>query len=159
MESKPFQCYIFDYLNCEINSSLHKELLQKLNISDEDQNTIKKYPPSTEYHCYFDLGIALCFEAGLLDSIDFYKEENNSASLPSAKYKTVSKDRVPVEIGYDATGKDLVEKLGEPLEKGGGSGKGQISIWLRWKHVQVEIPTRDWDIAKDLKWSALTIFR
>lgn len=141
---------------CTLNSEDHKNLLSLLSLSkDGVKKTIVIYKPSTEYHCYYEEGIALCFENKQLDSIDFYRPTDGSSK---SKYKPVIDSRVPSEIGPSSTALQLVEKYGEPLEKGGGM-TAKIDIWLRWKGFQVEIPSRDWDAAKDTQWSSFTMFK
>lgn len=145
-----------EYFGCSINSDLHKKLLLTLSIPADAQITIVTYKPATEYHCYYDLGIALMFENKLLDSIEFYKPDPVTQS--SSKYKPVDAKRVPKSIGFHTTGKQLVAKLGEPLEKGGGS-KAHIDIWMRWKGIQADLAIRDWEAAKDTEWCSLVFFK
>lgn len=145
-----------NYLGTPIESERHKELLFALSLLNDSKKTVIVYKPSTEYHCYYEEGIALCFEKSQLDSIDFYKISGDRPS--SSKYKSVLRSRLPEGIDYNATGKELVEKFGEPLEKGGGMSS-KIDIWLRWKGIQFEIPTRNWDLAKETGWSSFTLFK
>lgn len=143
------------FLGAAVGSRKHDQLLERLSLDPRDKKLVF-YKPSSVYHCYYNQGIALCFEGSELDSIDFYSEAPGRS--PEFKYQPVSKARVPEGIEYDATAERLVQLYGEPIQKGGGM-KAQMDVWLRWEGVQFEIPTRNWEAAKDLVWSSCTIFR
>lgn len=148
-----------DYFGTVLRSAEYEDLLSLIQVP-KALGVSKKFGPSTEYICFYEHGIALCFENEKLDSIDFYKEDRTNTSTvdPSfPKYHKVSKEAVPKFIPYDATAGQLVEQFGEPLEKGGGLSS-KMDIWLRWRGFQVEISNRDWDQAKDVEWASLTIF-
>ena len=158
------------FFGITLDSSEYHDLLSTLNLS-ESTYTPRKFGKSTEYRCFYPQGIALCFESQKLDSIDFYKEDrsgNITAKEDGPKkpeqeeeqkriYKKVDKSVVPGSIPYNATAVDLVNKYGEPEEKGGGLSQ-KMDIWMRWDGFQVDIPNRDWDTAKDTEWCSLTIF-
>lgn len=148
------------YFDVTKDSKEHHNLLKDLNILNLDP-VIKNYGSKLEYHCYFLQGLSLCFESSKLESIDFYKKQDQSM-LSSVKnnvlYSSVKRSNLPEFIEYNMTGKDLIEKFGEPVEKGGGMSQ-KMNIWLRWPDFQVEIESRDWDAAKDIEWSSLTIFK
>lgn len=155
---------LVSFLESAINGSQHTALLDTLSIPRDATKDIVTYKPDIEYHCYYDLGIALMFEKGVLSAIEYYKPNNTKQesselhSSPPSKYKNVDSVRIPASIGYHATAVQLVEKFGEPTEKGGGM-KQHIDIWMRWKDMEVGIPSRDWDAAKDVEWSSLIIFK
>lgn len=141
------------------DSPEYTELLQTLNLSDSVCKPVtRKFGKSTEYRCFYTHGIALCFENCNLDSIDFYKEDRSNQAATENRYSRVDSAVVPEFIGYEATGVDLVNKFGEPLEKGGGMGQ-KMDIWMRWNGFQVEVPDRNWDTAKDAQWCSLTIYQ
>ncbi len=72
------------------------------------------------------------------------------------------------EISKTSSGKIIVESLGEPDRKGGGSGpsSGSIGIWCEWgrKGVMIEFGGDEsrgpqaWERGKDAKWKILTLF-
>lgn len=106
-----------------------------------------------EYVNFYSLGVSLCYFKNILDSIEFHnKPEGKFSSCDPALYPSWFPEA-------DASGKDLVVKFGEPLEKGGGTKKETIDIWLRWKGFQVEMPTKNWDEAKDVIWCQLMMFQ
>lgn len=155
------------YFGIMPNSSEYIVLVETLHVSSETP-VVKKFGKSTEYHCFYEHGIALCFEGNILDSIDFYKQDRTVYSTrpetgggtvdKKPTYKKVAKSAIPDFIDYTATGLDLVNKFGEPLEKGGGMSK-KMDIWMRWTGFQVDIPDRSWETAKDCEWSSLTIYK
>lgn len=98
---------------------------------------------------YLSLGLSFYLIDGKLDSVDFYSI--------SPKFSTVKPDLIPMGVRLEDTGKDLIMKFGEPLEKGGGMN-AKMDIWLRWDHLQVEINEKNWDSAASARWSSLTIF-
>lgn len=150
-------CYT-QFFGVEPDSLEYTDLLQALNLSDPACEPVtRKFGKSTEYRCFYPQGIALCFESGKLDSIDFYKEDRSNQTAAESRYNRVDSAVVPEFLGYEATGVDLVTKFGEPLEKGGGMGQ-KMDIWMRWKGFQVEVPDRNWDTAKDVEWCSLTIY-
>lgn len=148
------------YFDITKDSKEHHALLKALKLSSLTP-VVKLYGIKLEYHCYFSQGLSLCFESGKLESIDFYKNQKPSSSSPvgnSEPYSSVKPENLPDFIGFNMTGKQLIEKFGEPVEKGGGLSQ-KLDIWLRWSGFQVEIGSRDWDAAKDIEWSSLTIFK
>jgi hypothetical protein len=148
------------YFDITKDSEEHHTLLKVLKLSKLTP-VVKSYGTKLEYHCYFLQGLSLCFESNKLESIDFYKNQEPSSSSPignSKLYSSVERESLPDFIDFDMTGKQLIEKFGEPVEKGGGLSQ-KLDIWLRWSGFQVEIRSRDWDAAKDIEWNSLTIFR
>ncbi|AOW00224.1 YALIA101S10e03422g1_1 [Yarrowia lipolytica] len=102
---------------------------------------------------FYKLGIALCFFNGALDSVEYFNK-------PSGKFSQCAPGLYPSWFpDPNDSGKDLVIKFGEPLQKGGGTKKEAIDIWLRWKNFQVEMPTKNWDEAKDVVWCQLVVFQ
>lgn len=95
-------------------------------------------------------GISFAFVKDKLDSIDFFQIDK--------KFKPVKEELLPFGITETTLGKDLVEKFGEPLEKGGGINT-KMDIWLRWGNVQVELDDQSWETAKSAKWKSATIFK
>lgn len=153
-----FQQDVKQFLDCEMGSTGHKDLLVLLDLAHDSSMTVVKYKPATEYHCYYKQGIAFMFEQQRLDAVEYYKPRPSGLGVTPPKYAAVTEQRVPSDIGYCSTAKQLVDTLGEPTEKGGGRGK--TNIWLRWDSgIEVEIPCHDWDVAKNTEWSGLTIFR
>lgn len=116
-----------------------------LKLSESEQKSFKN---TTLYNFYND-GISFAFVDGKLDSIDFYQTDK--------KFKPVNPEFLPFGITNKATGKDLVNKFGEPIEKGGGLSS-RMDIWLRWNQLQVEMDEMSWDSAKDVTWKSITIF-
>ncbi|KAH3672373.1 hypothetical protein WICPIJ_010058 [Wickerhamomyces pijperi] len=116
-----------------------------------DPSQIKKLSNSTLYYNIYNKGIAFCFVNDKLDSIDFYSID--------PKFQTVDVSLLPFAemLSRDSTGKDLVEKFGEPLEKGGGFSQ-KMDIWMRWERFQVEINDKSWETAKDSNWKSITVF-
>lgn len=123
-----------------------------------------------------------------LDSIDLYnvpEGEQKRSSSQSSTYSShpvssilLSLSQAPpdgatesksLEITNTSTGKAIVETLGEPDRKGGGSGpsSGSIGIWCEWsrKGIMIEFGGDEsrgpqaWERGKDAKWKILTIFR
>ncbi|KAG5358491.1 hypothetical protein CJU89_5081 [Yarrowia sp. B02] len=120
--------------------------------------TLQKEPPTcrtTPNYLnvnYYKLGIALCYYNGALDSVEYFNK-------PSGKFSQCAPGLYPSWFpDPNDSGKDLVVKFGEPLQKGGGTKKEAIDIWLRWKNFQVEMPTKNWDEAKDVVWCQLVVF-
>ncbi|KAH3664154.1 hypothetical protein OGAPHI_004868 [Ogataea philodendri] len=102
----------------------------------------------TIYNFYKD-GFSIVLIDDQIDSIDFFLRNRSF---------TPCKLPLPGGISPEDTGSQLVEKLGEPMEKGGGNSTG-IDIWLRWKGIQVELGDRSWDTAKDAPIKSITIFK
>jgi hypothetical protein len=127
-----------------------KQFLESLGITLDDTEEKKTYKDGATYYCFYKLGVALCFTAKALSSVDFYKLNR--------RYSDVKPDLLPEGISLTSTGKELVDKFGEPLEKGGGRAKA-MDIWLRWNNLEIQINDRDWDTAKNCSWSSLTVFR
>ncbi|KAF5375184.1 hypothetical protein D9758_000420 [Tetrapyrgos nigripes] len=73
-----------------------------------------------------------------------------------------------IELHRDSQGKDIVQVLGEPDRKGGGSGpsSGSIGIWCEWTKdgVLVEFGgveatgPQAWERGKDAVWKVITVF-
>ncbi|KAK7468741.1 hypothetical protein VKT23_003244 [Stygiomarasmius scandens] len=73
-----------------------------------------------------------------------------------------------LEIHRESSGKDLVQILGEPDRKGGGSGpsSGSIGIWCEWTQDGILIEfggvestgPQAWERGKDAVWKVMTIF-
>lgn len=152
------------FFGIQDGSEKYHLLKSTLKVTDVTPH-IKKFGTSTVYQCFFDQGVSLCFENSKLDSIDFYKQSQPTPSSTSlqkessgqTRYGPVDKDVIPDFIDYESTGLDLVNKFGEPSEKGGGMSS-KLDIWLRFTGFQVELPDRNWDTAKDSQWASLTIF-
>ncbi|KAA8912281.1 hypothetical protein TRICI_003561 [Trichomonascus ciferrii] len=117
----------------------------------KDPETIRTYPDGAEYHCFFKVGVAICFMKDKVDSVDFYKHDK--------LYTTVPSSLLPSGISLEMTGEEFVGKYGEPSEKAGGFQK-HMDIWLRWPEsgIQVEFQERDWDAGQKKSWSGLTLF-
>jgi len=74
-----------------------------------------------------------------------------------------------LELGPLKTGKDIVQCLGEPERKGGGTGpsSGSIGIWCEWSKdgIMVEFGGDEargpqaWERGKDAIWRVLTLFQ
>lgn len=128
---------------------VQRTLQENFHIELSAAEDIKEYSDGASYYCFYEKGIALCFINEHLDSIDFYRPAATS------RYKPVSDQLLPAEIKTNDTGKTLVQRFGEPTQK----GAGRIDIWLRWdsKQLEVQIPDRDWDQAKNKTWSSITI--
>lgn len=124
-----------------------------LGISLNSAQDVKEYKDGATYFCFYDLGIALCFIKGRLDSVDFYSRTARSNS----QYSQVGEHFLPLDIVINDTGLSFVNKFGEPSEKGGANG---INIWLRWAEagLEAQFPTRNWDDAKNQRWSSITIY-
>lgn len=116
-----------------------------------DPEKIKIYSDGAEYHCFFKVGVAICFMKDRVDSVDFYKHDK--------MYATVSSSLLPSGITPEMTGEEFVETYGEPSEKAGGFQQ-RMDIWLRWSDacIQVEFQERDWDTLHKKPWSSLTLF-
>jgi hypothetical protein len=140
-----------DYLGHKLTDESLKQLWCDLKVEPDMADSIKIYKDGTTYYCFYNAGLALSFTGDnkVFDSIDFYKN--------SPPYSRVDVKYLPESIAYSATAKELVQKFGEPLEKGGG-GSSRVDIWLRWPSFQVDIPSCDWDNAKDIEWTSLTYF-
>ncbi|KAG6841945.1 hypothetical protein C0991_005125 [Blastosporella zonata] len=73
-----------------------------------------------------------------------------------------------LEVTSQTTGKDLVQCLGEPDRKGGGSGpsSGSIGIWCEWTKDGMMIEfggdeangPQAWERGKDAAWKVITLF-
>lgn len=126
--------------------------LESRNIKlDHSETHIKKLPNSTTYYNIYSQGIALCFINDKIDSIDFYSAD--------PKFKSIDESVVTLPFGIEKsyTGKTLVKKFGEPLEKGGGFSQ-KMDIWMRWDRFQVDIDDRSWETANNAKWKSITLF-
>jgi hypothetical protein len=111
---------------------------------------VKQFGNGTTVYNFYSHGISLAFENKLLDSIDFFVKDK--------RFKSVDKSLVlPLGITLETTGKELVEKFKEPLEKGGAMNS-KIDIWLRWPNFQIDLDDRSWETAQNAKWNSLTIF-
>jgi hypothetical protein len=96
--------------------------------------------------------------------------QNTPPSFPMSSFSlevpSLGKD---IDITLETTGKELVQALGEPERKGGGSGpsSGSIDIWCEWtKHgFMIEFGgdeargVQAWEKGKDAVWKVITIFR
>ncbi|GME68269.1 unnamed protein product [[Candida] boidinii] len=149
----------FSALNKPLSGS--KDLLsQILHVDFEKESTIRTYKDGSKDYNFYSKGISVftTISSGqdVVDSIDFYLIQSKSTSL----MKVVTDDlNLPLDISREDTGQSLVEKFGEPLEKGGGMDKGAMNIWLRWNHFQVEINEKSWNSAQTSKVKSITIFK
>jgi len=71
-----------------------------------------------------------------------------------------------IDVTSESTGKDLVQTLGEPDRKGGGTGpsSGSINIRCEWSKdgLMAEFggaQGKAWDTGKDAVWKVITLFR
>lgn len=109
----------------------------------------RRFGNTTLYNLHQE-GISFAFTKDQLESVDFFQIDK--------KFKPVKEELLPFGIMNSTLAKDLVEKFGEPLEKGGGINS-KMDIWLRWADLQVEIDDQSWESAKDAKWKSITIFK
>lgn len=149
----------FSVLNKSLNDS--KDLLsQILHVDFEKESTIRTYKDGSTDYNFYSKGISVFTtkngDQDIVDSIDFYLIQTKSTSL--MKVVTDELD-LPLNISREDTGQSLVEKFGEPLEKGGGMDKGAMDIWLRWNYLQVEINEKSWNAAQTSKVRSITIFK
>ena len=117
-----------------------------------------------------------------LEGIDVYNA--NIKPVSSSQSTFSSYPSLPLEIPLDAdgqdsrpsaiivaentTGKELVNWLGEPSRKGGGTGplSGSINIWCEWSKdgLMVEFGGEEsrgpqaWERGKDAVWRVITVF-
>ena len=117
-----------------------------------------------------------------LEGIDMYNA--NIKPVSSSQSTFSSYPSLPLEISLDAdgqdsrpsaiivaentTGKELVNWLGEPSRKGGGTGplSGSINIWCEWSKdgLMVEFGGEEsrgpqaWERGKDAVWRVITVF-
>ncbi|GME91011.1 hypothetical protein B5S28_g1810 [[Candida] boidinii] len=149
----------FSVLNKSLNDS--KDLLsQILHVDFEKESTIRTYKDGSTDYNFYSKGISVFTTKGddqdIVDSIDFYLIQTKSTSL----MKVVTDElNLPLNISREDTGQSLVEKFGEPSEKGGGMDKGAMDIWLRWNYLQVEINEKSWNSAQTSKVKSITIFK
>jgi hypothetical protein len=126
-------------------------LLLDLDMAEEK----KTYSDGITYYCFYSKGIAIAVtKAGVIDSVDFYKFLDTTKN----KYRPADEKLLPQFIQGVHTGLDLVNKFGEPLEKGGGGANVKSDIWLRWESFEVVFSEKLWDTAKDVQWTSLTVF-
>lgn len=111
---------------------------------------VKSYPDGCTYYCFYPQGIALCFTGKIrtLDSIDFYKTDT--------RYSRVDEALLPESIMHSTTGRHFVQLFGEPKDKGGSC---QVNLWLRWRGLQVDLDSSNWEAAKKGSWKSMTLFR
>jgi len=103
---------------------------------------VKVFPPSTKYVSPKGLGVSLCFENGVLDSLHFYSEGVEGfggfrGALPHGL-------RLSATEGAEVDcGRTVVERLGEPTAKG-GTGR---QIWMTYEHLglKIDLAAVDWE--------------
>lgn len=119
----------------------------------------------------------------VLDNIDVYNNpvvtEKNSSKREFSPYPVSplsitlpidENNSSPTIFGVlpETTGREFVERLGEPDRKGGGQGpsSGSIGIWCEWSShgVMVEFGGNEargpqaWELGKDAVWKVISIF-
>jgi hypothetical protein len=117
-------------------------------INLSSPSDIKTYV-SDVYYCFYPQGIALSFSKSnqKLTGIDLYNKDS--------RYGRVNEKLLPESITHTTTGKQFVQLFGEPEEKG---GPPMINAYLRWSGIEVNLQSRNWDLAADDIWASLTIF-
>lgn len=68
-----------------------------------------------------------------------------------------------LDLKPSTTGRDLVEVLGEPDRKGGGTGGGSVGVWIEWTQLglMVEMASKGfdaWDKGGESSWRYCSIF-
>lgn len=138
-----------ELLGCSIESDLWKGKLRDVGVEHWESAMIRRFSSDTILYNYHNEGISLCFVKDKLDSIDFFWKDQT--------FKPCQFTDLPFDLSRTITARELVEKLGEPEEKGGGIN-AKMDIWLRWKHLQVEIDERSWEAAHNATCKSFTIF-
>lgn len=126
-----------------------EDLLERHSLYIKDAK-VKNYSDGVVYYCFFPRGVAISLQMGVVDAIELYQEDS--------EYGKVASESIPFPLESDSTGKDLVEKFGEPIEKGGGTKAQPIDIWLRWANFEITIKSRDWNEAQKIPWSTASIW-
>lgn len=101
--------------------------LNLIGINDVDFSSAsdrKRFEPNTEYINYRQHGVSLCFEAGVLDTVHFYRSGVDG-------YQKTFASPLPLKLSMSHKGVDIVRALGEPTSKGGA---GRM-IWLSYDHL------------------------
>ncbi|KXS21430.1 hypothetical protein M427DRAFT_51651 [Gonapodya prolifera JEL478] len=125
--------------------------------------TIKRFPPNVVYHNFDEIGLSLALSSSktddtlTLDEIHLmlrpegtkpgFKSQYSSAPLPHLG-----------ERADEATGKDIVELLGEPERKGGGR---ITEVWFEYQKLglQIVLATKVWDDGANAKIRELIYFK
>jgi len=104
----------------------------------------KLFPPSSKYVSHKALGVSLCFEKGVLDCVHVYADAVDGFSgyrreLPHRLRLTHD----PQTGAKPDCGRTVVERLGEPTQKG-GTGR---QIWMTYEHLglKVDLAAVDWE--------------
>lgn len=105
---------------------------------------IKLFPPACKYVSHKALGVSLCYEKGVLDCVHVYADDVDGFSgyrheLPHGLRMTPCS-----ETGAKPDcGRTVVERLGEPTQKG-GTGR---QIWMTYEHLglKVDLAAVDWE--------------
>lgn len=99
----------------------------------------KKTLGTTTFVNWQHLGLSFAYEKGALECIHVYNDSVDGY----AKYPWV----LGAELDMADTNRDVVRRLGEPAEKGGGAAVQQ-RIWICYPGlgVQVHFETMDWDV-------------
>ena len=104
----------------------------------------KLFPPSSKYVSHKALGVSLCFEKGVLDCVHVYADAVDGFSgyrheLPHGLRLTHD----PETGAKPDCGRTVVERLGEPTQKG-GTGR---QIWMTYEHLglKVDLAAVDWE--------------
>ncbi|KAG7877881.1 hypothetical protein KL905_001147 [Ogataea polymorpha] len=129
-----------------LGSELEPALLQKVGL--DIKNSTKVVLKDCEIYNFYDAGVSFVIVNNKIDSIDFFFR--NKSFRPCQLV-------LPYNLDSEFTGSRLLEVLGEPLEKGGGTSSN-INIWLRWKNLQIELDDKSWETAKDALIKSITIF-
>ncbi|KAI8918280.1 hypothetical protein DFJ77DRAFT_455027 [Powellomyces hirtus] len=144
-----------------LDSALFKEHLSKNHPSGQQEPDEIKAFPDTTFHNYHSLGISYSFDlppanktgAPRLAAIHFY----NDGTSGYKRYKL--KLALPYGLELSATGKAIVDVLGEPSNK---TKFPKCCIVYSEKGVQVDLAAKDWEdplcqiecltIYRDLVW-------
>jgi len=173
-----------DLIGLPMNSDSLRGSLEAMFGTGQPEPEIKVYSDCV-YANYYAAGISLLFSpmpgyrpnaASLhhdklrLESIYLYNKQSEKSNK-NQPFKAFSlfplsistPNGVILDIVDSTTGKEMVEALGEPPRKGGGSGpsSGSIDIWCEWPGLMVEFSQRGpqaWERGKDAAWKIITIF-
>ncbi|KAG7851265.1 hypothetical protein KL941_000934 [Ogataea angusta] len=129
-----------------LGKNIEPVLLQRFGL--DINSATKVVLRDCELYNFYDAGVSFVIINNKVDSIDFFFRNKSFTPCQLA---------LPYELDSGFSGKCLLEVLGEPSEKGGGTSSN-INIWLRWKNLQVELDDKSWETAKDALMKSLTIF-
>ncbi|KAG7733256.1 hypothetical protein KL948_001759 [Ogataea haglerorum] len=129
-----------------LGSEFEPVLLQRVGL--DIKNSTKVILKDCEIYNFYDDGVSFVIISNKIHSIDFFFRNKSFRPCQLA---------LPYDLDSEFSGRRLLEVLGEPLEKGGGTS-ANINIWLRWKNLQVELDDKSWETAKDALVKSITIF-